>query len=137
MLQSVVGTDKDIQICSEAFSWISWSTSLDVVNESLSKKVTISTTAMPTEFYSSALVEDLLSPFCMFDKDGHEPGSSPEINQYMSIAWTEQKRSIPSFISVYAAAASCRTTLDSLHEEIVPLSVLTAFNRGDDLESED
>lgn len=137
LLEAIVGANKDIQICSQPLSWVPWSTSLDGVNESLAKKISIRTTAMPTEFYNSAVLEDLLSPFCMFDKDGYHPGSSPDIYQYMSIVWTEKTRSIPSLITVYAAPPCCRTTLDPVNGEVVPLSVMTTYNTGDGLEAHD
>ena len=75
--------------------------------------------------------------FCMFGKDGYHPGSSPDINEYISLVWTEKNRSIPSIITVYAASSCCRTTLHSVEGEVVPLSVITAFTTGDGLEAQD
>jgi hypothetical protein len=87
-LQEIIGVGKDIQLCSQAFSWLSWSTSFRAVNESLPRKVNINTKIMPVEFMGPAIIEDLLSPFCMFDIDGYNPGSSPDINDYRSVVWT-------------------------------------------------
>ena len=92
---------------------------------------------MPTEFYNSPVIEDLLSPFCMFDKDGYHPGSAPDINEYISSAWTQKNRSIPSIITVYTAPPCCMTTPNSVEGEVVPLSVITAFNSGDGFEAQD
>ena len=73
----------------------------------------------------------------MFDKDGYHPGSSPDINQYISTVWTDKKRCIPSGIIVYAAPPCCRTTPDSVEGEILLLSVMIAFNAGYGLEAQD
>ena len=85
----------------------------------------------------SAVLEDLLSPFCIFDKEGYHPGSSPDTNQYISTVWTDKKMCIPSMIIVYASPPCCRTTPDSVEGKVVPLSVMTAFNTGDGLEAQD
>jgi hypothetical protein len=36
----------------------------------LPKKSSIRTTGLPTEFFTLTIIEDLLSPFCMFDTEG-------------------------------------------------------------------
>ena len=92
---------------------------------------------MPSEFYNSAVTEDLLNHFYMFDKDGYHPGSSPDINEYISTVWTEKKSCIPLIIIVYAVPPCCRTTPDSVEGEVVPLPVMTTFNTGDGLEAQD
>ena len=61
----------------------------------------------------------------------HNPGSLPDINDYRSVVWTDKKRSIPSVIIVYAAPTFCKTTVDPNEGEIVPLTVMSAFNTGD------
>jgi hypothetical protein len=62
---------------------------------------------MPTEFMAPAVIEDLLSPFCMFDTDGYNPGSSPDINN--PLVWTTKARSIPSVIIVHVEPTFCET----------------------------
>lgn len=127
--EETVGVGNDIILYSNPFSWSQWSTSFGAVKETLTRKTTIQTTGLPTEFLTPAVIEDILSPFCIFDKEGYDPGSSPDINEYQSVVWTNKKKSIPSVISVFAAPTFCETIIHP-KGEVVELTVMTAQNTG-------
>jgi hypothetical protein len=88
---------------------------------------------MPPEFMTPAVTEDILSPFCIFDTDGYNPGSSPDVNEYRSIVWTTKETNIPSTIIVYAAPTFSETIMQP-EGEVVELTVMSAHNRGVGLE---
>jgi hypothetical protein len=135
-LQETLGVGNNIIFCSNPFSWSPWSSSFGAVKESLPRKISIRTTALPMEFFTPAIIEDLLSPFCMFDTEGYDTGSSPDIYEYHSVVWTNQKRSISSIIHMFAAPTFCETT-NHPKGEVVELTVLTAQNTGVGLTAEE
>jgi hypothetical protein len=59
------------------------------------KKLASAPPACGGSFFTPAIIEDLLNPFCMFDTKGYDSGLSPGISEYQSVVWTNQKRSIP------------------------------------------
>ena len=65
----------------------------------------------------------------MFDTEGYDSGSSPDICGYQSVVWTNQKRSIPSIIHVFAAPTFCET-IKHPKGEVVELTVMTVENTG-------
>ena len=71
----------------------------------------------------------------MFDTEGYDSGSSPDIYEYHSVVWTNQKRSIPSVIPLFAAPTFCETIKHPKGE--VELTVMTAENTGVGLTAEE
>jgi hypothetical protein len=101
ILKETVGAGNHLKFSSHALTWTGWSTAFSALNETLPRKVNVRTQALASEYYAPGVLEDLLSPFGMFDTDGYHPGTSPDINEYRSVIWTDQKRSIPTTIIVY------------------------------------
>ena len=55
----------------------------------------------------------------------------------MSVVWTDQKRSIPSVIVVYAAPTFCKAAINPEEGEVIQRTVISAFNTRAGPEAQD
>jgi hypothetical protein len=69
----------------------------------------------------------LPSPFCAFDTEGYDPWLYPDIYEYQSVVWTNQKISISSVIAVFVASTFSEIIMH-LKGEIVEFSVMMTQN---------
>jgi hypothetical protein len=86
------------------------------------------------EFFTPAVIEDLLSTLCMFMFNTYSRSSS-NIYEYKNVVWTNLKR-IPSIIHVFAAPTFCEA-IKQPKGKIVELIVMTVQNTCVGLTAED
>lgn len=80
-----------------------WTTSIGAASSMLSRMNDIRITGLPTEFYSPAIIEDILSPHCISENSSHQLDDSPDVLFYNCAIWTHESRNIPKIITVWAA----------------------------------
>lgn len=105
------------------FLFQKWSTSAGAVSSSLSQKEQIRVTGLPTEFYSPAIIEDILSPHCMLENNGHQVDDSPDIWFYDCAIWANENKNIPEVISIWAAPDGLTVEQSPTEDLRVPLRV--------------
>uniref|UniRef100_A0A453S9A9 Uncharacterized protein n=2 Tax=Aegilops tauschii TaxID=37682 RepID=A0A453S9A9_AEGTS len=80
-----------------------WTTSAGATSSVLSQRNDIRITGLPTEFYSQAIIEDILGPHCMLENNSQHVGDSPDVFFYDCAIWTDENRDIPEIISIWVA----------------------------------
>ncbi|XP_044320910.1 uncharacterized protein [Triticum aestivum] len=104
-----------------AFLVQKWSTSAGAVSSSLSRKEQIRVIGLPTEFYTPAIIKDILSPHCMLQNSSHQVDDSPDVWFYDCAMWANENKNIPEVISIWTAPNGLTMEQSPVQDLQVPL----------------